>query len=375
MTRRLIWILVVAALAAAVFSLGLKRGYYRDFAVYQTAGQRALNAEPLYRVEDGGFQLKYLPIFALAMTPFAAIDSDIAKAIWFSLTFVLVIVFVHQAILMLPERRRSVRALAWITGFLIAKYVARELVNGQTNVLFGSLLLCSLLALHRGRRMLAGVLVAAAIVAKPYAAIVLPWLLWVYGIVPVAAAGVTLAAGLLMPAVVYGWAGNIQLHQAWYATITSPAPDTLTVGWNISLSAMWAKWLGIGKPAASLTALSSLALIGLSAGIVRGRPRSAASDFLELSCLLLLIPLVSPHGWDYVLLAAIPAYVLLVDRWRDLRTGWRAVLASAFALTSFTLFDVLGRRVYEQILDWSLQTLAVVALVAVVAHLRWRSLA
>src|SRR5262245_2898689 len=129
MIRSLIWMLVVAALAAAIFSLGLKRGYYRDFAVYQTAGQRALHAEPLYRAEDAGFQLKYLPVFALAMTPFAAIPPDIASAIWFSFTFALVIIFVRQAILMLPERRRSVRALGWITGLLIAKYVARELVN------------------------------------------------------------------------------------------------------------------------------------------------------------------------------------------------------------------------------------------------------
>jgi hypothetical protein len=375
MTRRLIWMLVVAVLAASIFRLGLNRGYYRDFAVYQTAGQRILNAEPLYRAEDAGFQLKYLPVFALAMTPFAHVEPDVAKAIWFSFTFVLVIVFVRQSIQMLPDRRRSVRVLAWITALLIGKFVARELVNGQTNALFGWLLLSSVAALQVRRPVVAGVLVALAIVAKPYAVIVLPWLFWMYGLGPVAAAGVTLVVGLILPAALYGWTGNLQLLMAWFNTATHPATDTLTVGWNISINAMWAKWIGIGRTAAALTALTSVVLLGAAAWIVRQRRRIGGSDYLDLACLLLLIPLVSPHGWDYVLLAAVPAFVLLVDRWGDLSPGWRAVLVGAFALTSFTLFDLLGRRIYEQILDWSLQTLAVIALVAVLAHMRWRSLA
>ena len=42
-----------------------------DFEVYRTAAARALDAEPLYRADDGHYQFKYLPAFALAMAPFA----------------------------------------------------------------------------------------------------------------------------------------------------------------------------------------------------------------------------------------------------------------------------------------------------------------
>jgi hypothetical protein len=37
-----------------------------DFEVYWNAGARVMSAAPLYRLEDGHFQHKYLPIFAAA---------------------------------------------------------------------------------------------------------------------------------------------------------------------------------------------------------------------------------------------------------------------------------------------------------------------
>jgi len=42
---------------------------------------------------------------------------------------------------------------------------------------------------------------------------------------------------------------------------------------------------------------------------------------------MLLIPLVSPQGWDYVLLLATPAVVCLVDRWGELTKWWQGRLA------------------------------------------------
>ena len=52
-----------------------------------------------------------------------------------------------------------------------------------------------------------------------------------------------------------------------------------------------------------------------------------------------------------MLLIALPAYVLLVDRWGDLPTGWRATAAMAFFLTSFMIFDLLRRTLYMQLMQ------------------------
>ena len=58
-----------------------------DFAVYRTAGARAIDAAPLFRADDGHYQFKYFPAFALASVPFAVIPEEPAKAIWFALVY------------------------------------------------------------------------------------------------------------------------------------------------------------------------------------------------------------------------------------------------------------------------------------------------
>ena len=58
---------------------------------------------------------------------------------------------------------------------------------------------------------------------------------------------------------------------------------------------------------------------------------------------MLLVPLLSPQGWDYVLLLATPAVVCLMDRWPRCHDGWRVVTGAALALMSLTIFDLMGR--------------------------------
>ena len=64
---------------AAIMFMTKIRSEMVDFGVYRTAAARALHAEPLYRVDDGHYQFKYLPAFALAMAPFASLDREAAK--------------------------------------------------------------------------------------------------------------------------------------------------------------------------------------------------------------------------------------------------------------------------------------------------------
>ena len=108
-----------------------------DFGVYRTAATRALRAEPLYRAEDGHYQFKYLPAFALAMAPFALLDPDAAKTIWFALSVGLLTAYLRWSVRALPERRRPDRVLLVLTVVLMAKFYLHELTLGQTNILLG----------------------------------------------------------------------------------------------------------------------------------------------------------------------------------------------------------------------------------------------
>ena len=107
---------------------------------------------------------------------------------------------------------------------------------------------------------------------------------------------------------------------------------------------MWAKWIGHRvRPRRRWLAC------GGRRRCSRRRHRSGLGvtesrigpDTSSVGFLLLLVPLLSPQGWDYVLLLATPAFVL-PGRSVPRRGRWRGASSSAarFALTSFTIFDL-----------------------------------
>ena len=70
------------------------------------------------------------------------------------------------------------------------------------------------------------------------------------------------AAGLLLPAVVYGWIGNLDLLRGWLRTVTDSTAPNLLGNDNVSIASMWAKWLGPG-PLATVLTLVTLVSIGV----------------------------------------------------------------------------------------------------------------
>ena len=47
----------------------------------------------------------------------------------------------------------------------------------------------------------------------------MPWIALTLGWRPLAVFGLLLAAGLMLPAVTYGWNGNLTLLHDWYTTV------------------------------------------------------------------------------------------------------------------------------------------------------------
>jgi hypothetical protein len=316
-----------------------------------------------------------LPAFAIAMVPFALVDADAAKTIWFAMTVGLLTAYVRWSVRALPSRRRSETALIWLTVLLMAKFYAHELTLGQTNVLLGTMLVAALLAAQVDQPVLSGMLIGAAAFVKPYALVLLPWLGFTYGMAAAGACLAVVATGLILPAAMYGWTGNLDLLSAWLNTVTVSTAPNLLVNDNISLAAMWAKWLGPGPAASVLASASAAAALGLAVAVWLRRRRVDGPDYLEFALLMLLIPLLSPQGWDYVLLLATPAVICLMDRWPELESGWRIYAGAAFALMSFTIFDLMGRDLYGRFMALSIVTVAALSLTATLAHLRWKALA
>jgi hypothetical protein len=367
--------IVIGLLALAFYAGVRQKRDLVDFKVYETAATRALHGETLYRAEDGHWQFKYLPAFALVMAPFAVVPPEVGRGVWFALSCALLAVFLRQCIQALPDRRLTSSQLTWLTMLILGKCFVKELILGQTNLLFGVLSMSALLAARRDRRALSGLGVGLAVLVKPYALIFVPWLLLAAGVPALAAFAVVLMCGLALPVVTFGWHGNVSLLVSWYRTVTDTTATNLLFPENISFATMWAKWVGatvIARGLALLTVFGSVSVVGVTALM---RRRVSQPDYLEFGLLMLLVPLISPQGWDYVLLLGAPVVMCIIDRWPHIGTGWKVAAAASFGAIGFTIFDLLGRTAYTQLMAWSVVTVGAIVCGVCAVSLREQSLA
>jgi hypothetical protein len=365
-----------ALLVLAAFVVGPRvTGAMVDFEVYWTAAARAVAAEPLYRLEDGHYQFKYLPAFAVLAAPLASLPMPAAKMTWFASSAFALAVLVALALALLPERRKPGWLLVVLTVVVMAKFYGHELVLGQVNLVFAVVVTGALLALRRGREAGAGVLVSVAIVIKPYAVLFLPWLLARRRWASVSGAAIGLAVALLLPALVYGAGGTLALHADWWRTVTDSTAPNLTNNDNVSIAAFFAKWLGAGVAASALAALTSAAVVALAVVVYRRRGHLRFPEGLEGALLLTCIPLLSPQGWDYVFLVSTPAVMILINGEDRLPRWLRLAVYVALPLIGLSLFDVMGRAAYARFMEWSVITVCYGVVLAALAALRMRGAA
>ncbi len=373
--RLVLWLLALVVAGTLVYKGRIHRGGMVDFGVYRVAAARALAGEPLYREDDGHYKFKYMPAFAMAMAPFAMLGLETARAVWFALSIGLLVLYIRLTIVALPDRRLPMAALAVATIVVMAKFYGHELTLGQTNILQGVVIVAAMVAALRGRPYTAGLLAGVAVFVKPYAIILLPWILAACGLGPAIAAGAVVAVGLLLPALVYGWTGNLELLAGWYRTVTGSTASTLVGNDSISLASMWGKWLGTGPAATVLAVTTGVVLLAVVGAMFLRRGRVRGPEYVEVASLMMLIPLLSPQGWDYVLLLGTPAVACLVDRSLDVTWPWRVVTVVTLAVLGLTIYDVLGRELYGRFMELSFVSVSAVLMMLLLARLRLRGLA
>ena len=369
-TRVLLGVLAIVSLVA-VFTTRVSRKM-PDFDVYRTAAARALAAEPLYRADDGHYQFKYLPAFAVLAAPAAMVPAPAAKGAWFAISAILMLLLLGLSLRAMPQVHRPPALLVVITFLAMAKFYAHELVLGQVNLLFAVLVVLAIVWLRHGFDAAAGVILALAVVVKPYGIIFAPWLGTRRNRTAFLAMIGGLAVLLLVPVARYGWDGNLRLLADWWQTVTTTTAPNLANPDNVSLSAMFAKWLGPGGPAPMLAAITGAILLALTGVVIAGRGQLPFPEALEGSLLLLLIPLLSPQGWDYVFLIGTPGVMLLVNEFPALPGGLRVATGIAIAAVALSIFDLMGRAAYSTFMQLSLITVLVVIEIAALVTLRFR---
>ncbi len=365
---------VLLAAAFGAFMLRISRDM-RDFEVPYTSAIRAAAAAPLYRAEDEHYQFKYLPAFAVIAIPIGLMPLPVAKGVWFVGSVALLMALMSLSVRLLPEQRKATTWLVVAALVVLAKFYARELDMGQVNLIFAVAATGAFVAMKEGHDLLAALLLVLTIAIKPYGALLLPVLLVRRHKAATVASGVGVLLLFALPMPLYGWSGTIDLHESWWKTVTETTAPNLLNPDNVSLASMSAKWLGISALSATLAAVFAFVLLIFVAAVFFRRRFVRAPEGLEGSLLLLLIPLLSPQGWDYVLLIATPAIVYLANYQDTLPAALRGLTIIAALTIGLSLFDLMGRAAYTAFMDAAVISVCALVLVAALVTLRLRGTA
>jgi hypothetical protein len=371
---RLLVACVLLAAAFGAFILRISRDM-RDFEVPYTVAVRAAAAAPLYRAEDEHYQFKYLPAFAVLAIPLGLMPLAVAKGVWFVGSVALLMALMMLSVRLLPEQRTSTTLLVVSAIVVLAKFYARELDMGQVNLPFAVAAVAAFLAMKHRREMLAAMLLVLTIAIKPYGALLLTSLIVRRQKAATVMAGAGVLLLLALPVPLYGVAGTIDLHQTWWRTVTETTAPNLLNPDNISLASMYAKWFGVSTLSAALATASALVLLAVAGVVFLKRGSVRSPEGLEGSLLLLLIPLLSPQGWDYVLLIATPAIIYLANYQDLLPASWRAPTVIAALTIGLSLFDLMGRAAYTAFMGAAILSVCAIVLAASLAVLRLRTAA
>lgn len=371
---RTIIVLVIAAGIAVLYAKKVERGM-PDFEVYRRAAARAARAEPLYRPDDGHYQFKYLPAFAVATLPVGLGHERVVRACWFAVTMLLLVVLLRTTVVALPEMRRSRAALIGATFVLLAKFYAHEIQLGQVNILMTTLVVLAVVQIRANREIGAGLLIAAAVVVKPYAVLLVPYLAARRRVGSLVGMAIGLGAALMLPALLYGFAGNLQLLGEWWRTVTETTAPNLMDFNNVSAASVFARWLGPGPTAQALATAMVVALLAVAVAVFAMRGRVGVPEPLEVGLLLTLMPLISPQGWDYVFLLSTLAVMSLVNYSDQLPRYIRAPVIAALLIVAFSIFDLIGRHAYQRFMHLSMITICYLVIIGGLVSLRARRVA
>ncbi|MHB8054918.1 MAG: glycosyltransferase family 87 protein [Candidatus Aminicenantales bacterium] len=378
--RRSLMIGIAALLiAAALFALKID-GDMVDFNVNYAAGDRLLHGETLYRLSDQHYQFKYEPFCAVIYAPLALLPPTAARAVWYVLVLAAVAALFFLTARLLPTAAgKSGGKVALLAGLVLAKFLLREIQLGQINAIITALLMLMVFNLERdeakrspGRTAAAGLLWALAMAMKPYAVIFLPYFVlrrrWNVLWPALTAFGLT----LLVPAAYYGFQGNLVVHEEWIVSLSASTPALFSAQDNVSLLAMLTKW--IHSPGLAqfiyILLIPALALV-VYFYIRRGQKIGFRASIPENFLLLLLIPLISPLGWDYTFLTALPAVALVLQHYGDFPKCVRVALVLNLAFIALSLYDLLGRHAYAVFMNASVLTLNFLFIAGLMVYLRW----
>ncbi|MBL0310563.1 MAG: DUF2029 domain-containing protein [Bacteroidetes bacterium] len=203
----------------------------------------------------------------------------------------------------------------------------------------------------------------------------------------------------LLPAFVWGYSFNFQLHQEWLSVI-NPFLDKYNTGQNVEsyrihgLAALFSAYFSKAESGSFqlllyplnsemlslLTNAVRLLLIVLTLFFLRQRPfnpqNSSKHFFIEVSYLLLITPLIFPQQNKWAFVYSIPAYLVIF--YAFLSKSWKEYpvimlsLIIVFALTTLTTDGIIGKRLNYYTESLKLVTIGTILIIPILMYSKFR---
>ncbi len=323
--RQLAWL----AISIYLVGLGISATFRAqgDFNVYYRAGHRVLHGHAIYPADDSD-RFLYAPIFAIAFAPLALLPRHLAQFVFFAVNAFSLIELILGAAVMLFGRERQLSAALIIVPVLLSfRFIDNNFDHGQINLPTLALIVWAIIYAGESHDAWAGLMLAAAILIKPFAILAALHLAIRKHFATLGWAVVAGLALIVVPIAIFGPRGWIDQTGAYLTAIASMTNRYRTMLTNQSAVSAVARLmsLGIGS-AAETSATATVVGMGIEMILIAAvslwdwmsGARENLASRLALCGLFCLMPSFAPISWkSYYAAMLIPYMALTGALWTD----------------------------------------------------------
>ena len=345
--RQLAWL----ALAAYLIGLGISATFRAqgDFNVYYRAGHRVLHGHAIYPSDDSD-RFLYAPIFAIAFAPLALLPRHLAQFVFFAINaFSLIELILGAGVILFGRERKLPAALIVVPVLLSFRFIDNNFDHGQINLPTLALIVWAIIYADESQDAWAGLMLAAAILIKPFAILAALHLAIRRHFATLGWAVVAGIALLVVPIVIFGPHGLIDQTSAYVTAIASMTNRYRTMLTNQSAVSAVARILSlrVGNDAET-SATATIVGMGLEIILVAAvllwdwmsGAREKFAGSLALCGLFCLMPSFAPISWKSYYAAMLVPYMALTAALVTDRAADKS--ASKIVWTLFVLSVVLN---------------------------------
>ena len=316
--RRLAWI----ALAAYLVGLGISATFRAqgDFNVYYRAGHRVLLGHAIYPADDSD-RFLYAPIFAIAFAPLALLPRHLAQFVFYAVNaFALIEFLIGVGIILFGRERQLPAALILVPVLLSFRFIDNNFDHGQINLPTLALIVWAIVYAGESRGARAGLMLAAAILIKPFAILAALHLAIRKQFATLGWAVVAGIALLIVPVVIFGPRGLIDQTGEYLTAIASMTNRYRTMLTNQSAVSAIARLMSLRVGAdAETSATATIAGMGLEVVLVAAvsvwdwmsDEQGKFTSRLALCGFFCLMPSLAPISWKSYYAAMLVPYMAL----------------------------------------------------------------